>query len=523
MIQPNTVQRALLRAFVFAAVSLPIVAQAAVDDVVLLWGTSTEQETMFASGPGMSTATATESDLMPSNICEKVLDFIAQNNAAETLSSMLDEIGEDVGADTDDALEECIGGEFDPDPSSGTSNVWLIYTSCSMTMGNGANIMRWTVPPLAAEAEMTILDMASNSGFTTQLETKLLEVSEETGGLAMGNLRGYDINGPNGSQQVTLRIDGQQREFQARSYDYSYRGDVAGASSGFMLVQAGRIDSDGQAWIVPDAPGTDVVSLFYQNFADHVRPSAGMGSLIDGMIKQMAGLTSHGIPVRTKQTIVVYGNSIIDGFSATGAGIKSESESTIDRIAIVPGAASQTCGATVIPEGMEITDMNDIMAGSMGAAGSGGAGNPMASPEIQEAMQQMAEQMESMTPEEKQMMEQFGLGSMLGGAATAGNSAGASANAGGSVLTQGSGSTGADSSNSGTAKLTSAELTTDNLLESVQKHLDALGYNAGNTDGTTSVMTEVAISQFQAENGMAVTGKVTPQLLGILSAKVDSR
>jgi peptidoglycan hydrolase-like protein with peptidoglycan-binding domain len=58
-------------------------------------------------------------------------------------------------------------------------------------------------------------------------------------------------------------------------------------------------------------------------------------------------------------------------------------------------------------------------------------------------------------------------------------------------------------------------------VESVQKHLDALGYDPGTTDGTESVMTEVAISQFQAENGLPVTGKVTPQLLGILSATVD--
>jgi peptidoglycan hydrolase-like protein with peptidoglycan-binding domain len=69
----------------------------------------------------------------------------------------------------------------------------------------------------------------------------------------------------------------------------------------------------------------------------------------------------------------------------------------------------------------------------------------------------------------------------------------------------------------------SADLTTDNLTQSVQNHLQALGYSVGNTRGDPDTNTVIAISQFQAENGMEVTGEATPQLLGILGAKVDSR
>lgn len=69
----------------------------------------------------------------------------------------------------------------------------------------------------------------------------------------------------------------------------------------------------------------------------------------------------------------------------------------------------------------------------------------------------------------------------------------------------------------------SADLTTDNLTQSVQSHLQALGYSVGNTNGDLDTNTVVAISQFQAENGMEVTGEATPQLLGVLGAKVDSR
>lgn len=80
-------------------------------------------------------------------------------------------------------------------------------------------------------------------------------------------------------------------------------------------------------------------------------------------------------------------------------------------------------------------------------------------------------------------------------------------------------SAGAASPRSGTS---SAELTTDDLTQSVQNHLQALGYSVGNTRGDLDTDTIIAISQFQAENGMQATGEVTPQLLGVLGAKVDS-
>jgi len=67
----------------------------------------------------------------------------------------------------------------------------------------------------------------------------------------------------------------------------------------------------------------------------------------------------------------------------------------------------------------------------------------------------------------------------------------------------------------------SAKLSSDNLTQSVQLHLEALGYDPGNTDGEASVQTSIAISQFQAEKGMAVTGEVSPQLAGILEAEAE--
>ncbi len=59
----------------------------------------------------------------------------------------------------------------------------------------------------------------------------------------------------------------------------------------------------------------------------------------------------------------------------------------------------------------------------------------------------------------------------------------------------------------------------DALTLKVEEDLAALGYDTGAVDGTESVETTIAISQFQAENGLEVTGAVTPQLAGVLAAK----
>lgn len=63
----------------------------------------------------------------------------------------------------------------------------------------------------------------------------------------------------------------------------------------------------------------------------------------------------------------------------------------------------------------------------------------------------------------------------------------------------------------------------DDLTAMVQRDLTALGYDTGGTSGEINTATIVAISKFQAENGLEVTGEVTPQLAGMLSAKAQGR
>jgi len=63
----------------------------------------------------------------------------------------------------------------------------------------------------------------------------------------------------------------------------------------------------------------------------------------------------------------------------------------------------------------------------------------------------------------------------------------------------------------------------DELTQIVQKDLMALGYDPGNIQGEASTETIVAISKFQAENNLEVTGEASPQLAGVIKAKLKER
>jgi peptidoglycan hydrolase-like protein with peptidoglycan-binding domain len=63
----------------------------------------------------------------------------------------------------------------------------------------------------------------------------------------------------------------------------------------------------------------------------------------------------------------------------------------------------------------------------------------------------------------------------------------------------------------------------DDLTKMIQKDLIALGYDPGNIQGEMSTETAVAISRFQAEHDMDVTGEATPQLAGIIKAKLKDK
>jgi len=62
----------------------------------------------------------------------------------------------------------------------------------------------------------------------------------------------------------------------------------------------------------------------------------------------------------------------------------------------------------------------------------------------------------------------------------------------------------------------------DELTQMVEDSLSQLGYDTGTVDGEADVKTAIAVSQYQAEKGLDVTGEISPQLAGILAADVKN-
>ena len=65
--------------------------------------------------------------------------------------------------------------------------------------------------------------------------------------------------------------------------------------------------------------------------------------------------------------------------------------------------------------------------------------------------------------------------------------------------------------------------TADDLTRIIQTDLATLGYDAGDANGEMTPTTIVAISKFQAEHDLEVTGEATPQLAGIIKAEISKR
>lgn len=62
----------------------------------------------------------------------------------------------------------------------------------------------------------------------------------------------------------------------------------------------------------------------------------------------------------------------------------------------------------------------------------------------------------------------------------------------------------------------------DARLARIQRHLVTLGYEPGNTDGVLDSTTREAISQFQTEHELPVTGEPSAQLENVLAAEVEN-
>ena len=348
-------------------------------------------------------------------------------------------------------------------------------------------------------------------------------VVEPRGG--QGEMLGAPVNEYFFKYEGTMNREMVQGTYSPEDYDSA----LGAGGQGPLPSQAipfGEISmiSEGTAWVASGAPGTHVVRDFYANFEREVVPSAESETLLGGMIGHLSGLTEHGIPLRLTQETAVR----IKGLPTIGQ--KSSSEMTVSGVAHVLSNA-EWCARGDIPAHWELVDLQDLYGPSQPTQGGAGdgitasaqsqtAGSPMppgmagapgqadAAAAMAQAMAQVNAAMANMTPEQQQMMQQMGLG--MGQAMGSGNPAAAEAGRG--VPAEAAASE---------PQASSAALATGDLTQTTQNYLEALGYEPGNTDGAMDTMTTVAISQFQAEKGLEVTGKVTPQLVGILAAEVD--
>ena len=143
--------------------------------------------------------------------------------------------------------------------------------------------------------------------------------------------------------------------------------------------------------------------------------------------------------------------------------------------------------------------------------------------QMQEAAQQMAEleeQMASMPASQRAMMEKM-MGPQLEMMRSMSSGGGFQMEVATNSITVNPPMTGQDGAPCSTSDANSVVPQNDQdtrLTKMVQVSLVSLGYDTGTTDGTMNKQTAIAISQYQAANGMEVTGLPSPQLAGILQA-----
>ena len=250
--------------------------------------------------------------------------------------------------------------------------------------------------------------------------------------------------------------------------------------------------NEGTAWMASDVPGMDIVQAFYSNLTTEMSLGQGGASFFGGLVNSLVGMLSYGLPLNIEQEV----KSKVLGVTT----VSGRSRNTIDDLWVVD-AGPEWCYGSIMPANYTVIDVDEQLNQAMGAAGN-------QDPQTQQAMQQYQEAMDQMTPEQRAMMANMGMGDMMNQMGAAGAAASASSQSPGSA-----------SRNS----LSSSDLMGADITESVQNHLEALGYDLGESGGSQALYTAIAISQFQADKGLEVTGEATPQLIGILAAEVDSR
>ena len=362
----------------------------------------------------------------------------------------------------------------------------ITYAHCRMAMATPTHAMEIHLPPDSGAGRMSMADHATQEIVTVTLRPAVASTATVTGS-------GW-------SDQISMNSaggDGDRIGFPVEKFNFEYTAGLGGGGAMPALAGLVSVRNAGTVWVSDDVPGIDIVRAFYQNLTREMQIGEGAMSFFGGLVSNLVGMLREGLPLEIDQTV-----------SSGIAGQLSVQGRSHSIITSIQGATyhSGWCSQSLMPAGYTVTDIDQQLSQVYEEAG-------MSAPEVQESMRQYQEAMQNMTPEQRQMMEQFGVGNMMEqmmGGATPG-------------MQPSSAAPRAAPGSAGSNMPPAEELQGSNLTESVEKHLAALGYDVGSVDGDASLETSIAISTFQAEKGMEVTGEVTPQLLGALSAEVDRR
>lgn len=355
----------------------------------------------------------------------------------------------------------------------------ITYAQCRMTMDSAGQMLDIVIPPGGTEGKMDVVDFGTNEAMRINLQRDLAGTAAVLGS-------GWS----NTVDMKSLGSGGSVAGYPTTKFQFSYSGGLGGA--GGTASGAGMVSttSSGFSWVSDQVDGIEIVQDFYRTFTQEIDSTQGSGSFMSGLISNLVVMLEKGMPMKMEQTV----ESKVAGMSMA-SGRSSMEVYNVRRVAL----PNDWCGQDFIPAGMPITDVNEQINQAMGQAN-----DPETAAAMSDAQKQMNEAMQQMTPEQRAMMEKMGLGNIMGGTAPAAAAAPAATKSSNAAT-----STGEDPYYS------------DNVTQMVQRQLKALGYDPGNTDGAESMQTSIAISQFQAESKMKVTGKASPQLAGVLSARLS--
>lgn len=375
-----------------------------------------------------------------------------------------------------------------PVEESSGSDSWfsITYAHCRMAMETLPHSMDIHLPPGLGEGTMSMADHGKREVIKLTLKRNIEAVADHATGAGWSDA----------IRMTPTQRSGSHAGFSTREYNFESTGGLGNTAQGggdaSGLAGLVSVKSEGTAWLASCVPGIDIVRAFYEKLTREMEPDGESTSFFGGLIQNSVSMLEKGMPMEAENTT----SSRLMGVTQ----ISGTSHSVVTGFNIIP-LPPQWCEASLMPADYAVTDIDQQVADVLRNAPGGGSGG---SSEAAQGMQQLNEAMQQMTPEQRQMMEQLGMGGMMQQAPAA------------NPATQPAGATSERS-----AMPSSEELYSDDLTQMIQNHLDALGYDTGNTSGEMSLETTIAISQFQAEKGLEVTGEVSPQLAGVLSAEVD--